>query len=359
MNPSADERHDRQRLIPEWDQDRIARATAVIAGVGALGNEVAKNLGLLGFGHLLLCDRDTVELTNLNRSALFTDDDVGRPKAEAAAESLRRLAPSTSVTARVDELTCGVGLGELADASVVLGCLDSRHARLRLLHRCALVDARLVDGGTHPWGGEVRVRVSPDESCYGCSLTAAQRGESDDPLHCGVGAGGPEPASIVSTALVASWMTMAAVRLVLGQRLSWRFLELSGAVASVTQVAVARVSDCPCHEPVGIVEPAAVGRGATLAELLAVLPAGAEPLAWAPFPIEGTCDHCHRRYDPEYTAAEVIGCPHCGGRVRLDKTQRLRAAKPDTPLAALGVAAEEIIAVRIPEGGYRWLRMAA
>jgi molybdopterin/thiamine biosynthesis adenylyltransferase len=359
VTPTAAERHDRQRLMPEWDQDRIARATAVIAGVGALGNEVAKNLGLLGFGHLLLCDRDTVELTNLNRSALFTDDDIGRPKAEAAAASLRRLAPSTSVTARVDELTRGVGLGELADASVVLGCLDSRHARLRLLHRCALVDAPLVDGGTHPWGGEVRVRVSPDESCYGCSLTAAQRGESDDPLSCGLGARGPEPASIMSTALVASWMTMAAVRLVLGQPFSWRFLELSGAAASTTPVTVARDPDCPYHEPVGIVEPAALGRRATLADLLAVLPVGAEPLAWAPFPTEGTCDHCHRSYDPGYSSEQAIDCPHCGGHVRLDRTQRLRAAKPDTPLALLGVAAEEIIAVRIPEGGYRWLRMAS
>ena len=242
---------------------------------------------------------------------------------------------------------------------MVLGCLDSRHARLRLLSRCALVDAALVDGGTHPWGGEVRVRVSPDEACYGCSLTAAQRGETDVPVNCGVRTAGPEPASIMSTALVASWMTVAAVRLVLGQPLSWRFAELSGVRASATAVTVIRAPDCPYHEPLGTVEPAALGRGATLAELLAALPAGAEPLAWAPFPTEGTCDHCHGSYDPEYTSAEVIDCPHCGGHVRLDMTQWLRSAKPDTPLAVLGVAAEEIIAVRIPEGGYRWLRMAS
>lgn len=359
MNQPGANRHDRQRLIPEWDQGRIERAAAVIAGMGALGNEVAKNLSLLGFGHLLICDRDTVEVTNLNRSVLFTRDEVGRPKAEVAAEALRRLAPATAVTARVDELTRAVGLGELADADVVLGCLDSRNARLRLLGRCALVDALLVDGGTHPWGGEVRVRVTPEEACYSCSLTPAQRGETDVPAKCGALIATPEPASIMSTALIASWMTVAAARLVLGQPLSWRFLELSAARASTTPVTVARAADCPYHETLGTAEAAGIGREATVGQLLATLPAGAEPLAWAPFPVEGTCYYCQGSYDPAYAAAEATDCPHCGRRVRLPTTRRLRAARPDTPLAVLGVAAEEILAVRDPEGGYRWLRMAS
>ena len=75
----TEDRYARQRLIPQWDQRRLAEATAVIAGVGAVGNEVAKNLALLGVGRLVLCDPDIVARSNLSRTVLFCDGDVGRP----------------------------------------------------------------------------------------------------------------------------------------------------------------------------------------------------------------------------------------------------------------------------------------
>ena len=58
-------------LIPGWDQRRLAAATVVVIGVGALGNEVAKNLALAGIGRLVLCDPDVVSVSNLSRTVLF------------------------------------------------------------------------------------------------------------------------------------------------------------------------------------------------------------------------------------------------------------------------------------------------
>jgi molybdopterin-synthase adenylyltransferase len=281
----GEERHGRQRLIAEWDQPRIAAATAVIAGVGALGNEVAKNLALLGIGRLLLCDHDQVSVSNLSRAVLFTAGDVGRSKPAAAADALARLAPDTAVTARAERLTSAVGLGELADASVVLGCLDSRHARLELLSRCALVDAPLVDGGTHPWGGEVRLRLDRDAACFGCSLTPAQRAEADVPASCDPQAGAPQPASIISTSIVAGWMTATAVQALLGRPPGWRFLEISAERATTAPVRVRRAPDCPYHEAIGPPQPSPVSTAATVADLLATLPAAADPLAWTSFPV--------------------------------------------------------------------------
>lgn len=203
----------RQRLIEGWSQHRLSAATAIVIGVGALGNEVAKNLALAGVGRLLLCDPDVVDMTNLSRSALFTSADAGRAKVDAAAGALARLSQATSVVARQATLTAGAGLGELAAARLVLGCLDSRRSRQELLGRCALAGVPLVDGGTGPWSGEVRVRISLDAGCYACSLTPYERGESDTPRSCAeILPPGAEPAFIATTSLVAAWMTVAALR---------------------------------------------------------------------------------------------------------------------------------------------------
>jgi molybdopterin-synthase adenylyltransferase len=356
----GEERHDRQRLIPEWEQSRITAATAVVIGMGALGNEVAKNLALLGVGHLLLCDHDTVAVSNLSRTVLFTDDDVGHPKAETAAAALSRLAPRTRVTPRGSRLTNGVGLGELADAGVVLACLDSHHARLELLSRCSLVDTALVDGGTSPWGGEVRLRLDRDFPCFACSLPQSQRAEIDQAVSCDPRDDAPQPASIIATSIVAGWMTAAAVKVLLGSPPRWRFLEISAERAHTAPVRVTRLADCPYHEASGPVERSCVRSGARVADLLATLPEGADPLAWASFPVPGPCPNCGELFDPGPDAdSGAVPCSHCGQQVRPDVSRWLRDAAPSRRLCDLGVAPEEIIPVRVPEGGYRWLRTAA
>ncbi len=81
----GDDRFARLELIGWWDQKRLARAKVLLIGAGALGNEILKNLALLGVGNVLLADRDTVENSNLSRSVLFRGEDCGQPKAEVAA----------------------------------------------------------------------------------------------------------------------------------------------------------------------------------------------------------------------------------------------------------------------------------
>src|ERR1700710_2812493 len=81
-----DDRYSRLRLIPWWRQERLAAAKVLVVGAGALGNEVIKNLALLGIGTTYLIDLDDVEPSNLSRSVLFRQADGGRPKAVVAAE---------------------------------------------------------------------------------------------------------------------------------------------------------------------------------------------------------------------------------------------------------------------------------
>lgn len=335
---AAGDRYARQRLIPGWDQDRLAAATVVIAGVGALGNEVAKNLALAGVGHLVLCDPDTVTLSNLSRGVLFSaaaGDPLGRRKVEVAADTLGRLAPEVRVTCRPRDLTTGVGLGELADADVVVGCLDTVRARVELLGRCALVEALLVDGGTGNWEGEVRVRRSTADGCYACTLSARQRGLSDIPWSCAEEPGdGPAPAMVATTALVAAQLSLLALGSVQGRAPEPGITVLDGVTGATRRIAADRDPACLHHRPLGGWEPVAAGSGATVAELIAELPAGADPEAWAEFPAPGGAR---------------------GPRL----TTRLLEADPGARLHELGVAPGEILTVRTTEGEYRWLRLSS
>ncbi|MEU4555465.1 molybdopterin/thiamine biosynthesis adenylyltransferase [Micromonospora violae] len=336
---TGDDRYARQRLIPGWDQDRLAAATVVIAGVGALGNEVAKNLALAGVGHLLLCDPDTVAPSNLSRCVLFSaasGDPVGRGKVQVATEVLHRLAPQTRVTGRTRDLTTGIGLGELADADVVVGCLDSVRARLDLLSRCALVEALLVDGGTGSWGGEVRIRRTTVEGCYACTLTTRERGRSDVPWSCADATGDHAAAAMVATtALIAAQLSLAVLGEVVGRPADSGIIVFDGGTGQTRRVEVTRDPGCLHHRPLGTREPVVAGSRSTVAELAAELPPGAEPQAWTEF--------------------IVPGAP--GERPRT--TSRILDAAGDTRLCDLGIAPAEVLPVRTTEGDYRWMRLSS
>src|SRR5690348_696904 len=74
-----------------WELVRIRKARALVVGVGALGNEVAKNLAMMGVQLIAVLDRDTVEMSNLSRSVFFRECDHDRPKADVISERLREL----------------------------------------------------------------------------------------------------------------------------------------------------------------------------------------------------------------------------------------------------------------------------
>lgn len=169
--PSGD-RYARQRAIEWWDQDRLAAATIVVVGVGALGNEVAKNLALLGIGRLLVVDGDRVEVSNLSRSVLFRETDVGRPKATVAAEALRVLEPALRVEAIVGDLEFTLGGGLLRESDLVIGCLDSVNARWALNRRCFDAGVAWLNAGINTLAGEVSLHVPGESGCYECGMTA-------------------------------------------------------------------------------------------------------------------------------------------------------------------------------------------
>ena len=170
----SDDRHDRtRRFFGSRRLARIARSHVLVVGAGAVGNEVAKNLALLGVGRLTLVDADTVEESNLNRCIFFRDKDIGRRKVHAARRALRAAAPATEVAAHaamIQDAPDGVW-----DADLVALCVDDEFARYYVNAR--LLGGRrrvaVVNGAMGRTWAEVSVLVPGRTACLVCLWSEA------------------------------------------------------------------------------------------------------------------------------------------------------------------------------------------
>ena len=154
-----------------FDQQRVSAARIMVVGCGALGNEVLKNLVLLGVEHIVVVDFDVVEAGNLSRSILFSKSDSAqhRLKVEVVAERLRAINPAVEIVTVCGDIAYDVGLGLLRRQDVVIGCVDSRWARYCINRLCMRAGIPWVDGGIGELEGTSRVFV-PGKNCYACNL---------------------------------------------------------------------------------------------------------------------------------------------------------------------------------------------
>lgn len=153
----------------QFCQQTLCDAHVMVVGCGALGNEVLKNLVLMGIGHLIVVDFDRVEASNLTRSVLFRRSDVGCSKTEVVCKRLKELNPELDVLAIDGDITHDVGLGLISRMDVVVGCTDNRLARFMINRHCMRLGKTWIDGGIYDLEGTVRVFV-PGQNCYACNL---------------------------------------------------------------------------------------------------------------------------------------------------------------------------------------------
>ena len=152
-----EDRFHRFGLIHWWDQGTIAATKVLLVGAGALGNEILKNLALLGFRKILVVDLDRIEPSNLSRSILYRPADVGRPKAQVAAEAAKHIYDDAVVHALDANILYDVGLGVFDWADVIIAGLDNREARL-WINRCAWkMNKPWIDGAIEGINGVARL----------------------------------------------------------------------------------------------------------------------------------------------------------------------------------------------------------
>lgn len=164
-------RYSRFSLIPWWDQDKLTHAKILVVGAGALGNEIIKNLALLGVGEIIVIDMDKIEHSNLTRSVLFRAGEVGCYKADVAAKSAMEINPDVNAISLVKNVIDDVGLGVFKYVDMVLGGLDNREARLFVNQCCFKVGKPYIDGAIEVLNGFARVFLPPDGPCYECTMT--------------------------------------------------------------------------------------------------------------------------------------------------------------------------------------------
>ncbi|MBY9008085.1 MAG: ThiF family adenylyltransferase [Candidatus Lokiarchaeota archaeon] len=177
------ELYDRQFRLEGWSQEIVKNSTALIAGVGGLGCEIAKNLAMVGVGKLILVDLDIIEFSNLNRQLLFVDAEIGEPKAIAAAKKLRQINPYITIEAYNSSLE-RLNPYLYKEADIIIGGLDSMNARLNLNAQAVRFKKPLVDGGVSGYHGHIYAIFPFENGCYECNPLPVV--ENDDMAACTV-----------------------------------------------------------------------------------------------------------------------------------------------------------------------------
>ncbi|KAJ1728623.1 NEDD8 activating enzyme [Coemansia biformis] len=162
----------------ETPEGLLAKAKVLVIGAGGLGCEILKNLAMSGFRNIDVIDMDTIDVSNLNRQFLFRSKDVGRPKAEVAAEFIRQRSPGINITAhykRIQDMPEEFYLG----LTLIVCGLDSVEARRWInAYVHGLAESHgfdgfkpIVDGGTEGLKGNMRVILPRHNACFECGLS--------------------------------------------------------------------------------------------------------------------------------------------------------------------------------------------
>ncbi|MDB5451735.1 MAG: molybdopterin biosynthesis protein [Caulobacteraceae bacterium] len=217
-------------------QQKLKAARVLIVGAGGLGSPAALYLAAAGVGALILADPDVVDRSNLQRQVIYADADIGRPKAEAAADRLAALNPHVFVAgydgafdgATADELTDGVDM--------VLDGTDDFATRFTVNAACVRHGKPLVSGAIGRWTGQVGVFAG--QPCYRCLVPEIP----PDAETCqAVGVVG------ALAGVVGSMMALEAVKLIVGagESLTGRLLIYDALAAETRTVRVGADPECP------------------------------------------------------------------------------------------------------------------
>lgn len=181
-------RYDRHYLIDWFDQEIIKNSHVTVIGAGAVGNEVLKNLALLGIGKIDIYDFDMIEEHNLTRCVLFRESDVGRYKAEVAASYCNQIDANISVNYSCTDFWDTLTLSKLRNTDAVICCVDNYEARLNLNKLCLMAGVDFFNTGMD--SRYINVEIFPfstsiDCACYECTLPYSAYNSIQKRYSCG------------------------------------------------------------------------------------------------------------------------------------------------------------------------------
>jgi adenylyltransferase/sulfurtransferase len=214
-----DSRYARQTLITWWDQEKLRDSRVLVVGAGALGNEIVKNLTLVGVGTIEIVDMDNIEHSNLARCVFFDESSEGSDKATVLAAQAHRLNPDVVTVAHVMPVQ-QLGAAYLRHFDLVIGALDNREARLWVNQACRKLGKWWIDGAIEGLRGLARV-FAPTGPCYECTLTESDYVQMSHRRSCSLLApeeilSGKTPTNATTSSVIAGVQSQEAIKILVG-----------------------------------------------------------------------------------------------------------------------------------------------
>lgn len=155
-------------------QAKLRASRVLVVGCGGLGVPVISYLAGAGIGRLGLIDSDHLEPSNLHRQTMYALADVGKPKAELAAQRVRALNPDVDVRAYTTRLDALNAPDLIAQHDLVIDCTDNFSTKFLLNDYCVQLCKPVVFASVYQYEGQLQI-VQPGSACLRCVWPEATR----------------------------------------------------------------------------------------------------------------------------------------------------------------------------------------
>lgn len=222
-------------------QQALLASKVLVVGAGGLGSPVCLYLASAGIGEIRVADDDRVELSNLQRQIMHSNDRIGALKVESAQLAIAQLNPDTRVVPLPVRLHGQALLEEVRAVDLVLDCCDNFATRHAVNRACVEAGKPLVSGAAIRFEGQVCVYDTREAQspCYHCLFP-----EADDvtPVNCAtMGVFAPLVGIIGSLQAAEAIKVLAGI----GKPLKGRLVMFDARLAHWHEVRVPRDPDCP------------------------------------------------------------------------------------------------------------------
>ena len=236
------QRYSRQIMLDEIGfvgLEKLRKAKVCVVGVGGIGNPVVTQLTAMGVGKLKIVDRDIIEISNLHRQHLYTENDIGRVKVEAAKERLEKINSSVEIEALPNSVSKYTAESIVDGFDIVVDALDSIDARYALNDACIKLNIPLIYAGALGMLGSICTIIPNKTACLRCIFPALAE---DDMPTCSTE--GVHPSILY---LVGGIQVSEAVKIIMGEKptLENKLLYVDLNDLSLEKVSVFRQEECP------------------------------------------------------------------------------------------------------------------
>lgn len=233
-------RHIVLREVGGPGQKKLKNAKVLVVGAGGLGAPALQYLAAAGVGTIGVIDDDTVSQSNLQRQVIFRDEDIGRPKVQAAVDAMRAQNPFVALRPYNRRLTDEIAAELIAEYDLVLDGCDNFETRYLVNRACVAAEVPLISAAITQWEGQISLyHPHQNAPCYACVFPQAPAPElAPSCAEAGVIGALPGVVGAMMAGEAIKWITGA------GETLMGRMMIYDAAYAEARVIATQRRPDC-------------------------------------------------------------------------------------------------------------------